>query len=361
MRLTRSHLFLLGGLCIMIMSTLAFTQPGPPDIKGGRGGKGKGKGSDFMFAMLAGGKETFTVSAVEIPQMMQRFEPAEKTKENMMTFLQKKGVTDGVMTKALYSEYSEERMTEMRAKWAQKNKDGAIPGGIPSPAPAVPGAPTPAQPSADPDAQARDAFKRLDTNNDGALSVEEMQAAGRFGSRIYDERDKWDRNRNGKIELDEYIEYTRNRNQQRKGGGQPPPAQPDAIVPQAEDKRPVVYRVGKLPKDLPTWFEELDQDKDGQVGLYEWKAGGKSVDAFLALDHNGDGFITAEEVLRDQKTKTKVASSSTTTSTPSAPSASPPRRGISSRSSSSDSGQEDSPRGRGPRGKGGRGKGNRGN
>ena len=45
---------------------------------------------------------------------------------------------------------------------------------------------------------------------------------------------------------------------------------PKVIV---EEKR-VIYRAGNLPKDLlPNWFEELDKDKDAQVGFYEWKAG----------------------------------------------------------------------------------------
>jgi Ca2+-binding EF-hand superfamily protein len=52
------------------------------------------------------------------------------------------------------------------------------------------------------------------------------------------------------------------------------------------------------PKGLPSWFKELDTDGDGQIGLYEWEAAGGEVDDFEKFDLNGDGFITAAEVLR---------------------------------------------------------------
>src|SRR5262249_45037237 len=108
--MTRYHLFLLGVLLLIILGPAAFTQPGGP-----WGGRGKGKGPDpsMMFNMFSKGAETFDVSKVEIPEFMTRWEPAEKQKERMMTFLQKKGVTNGVMTRQLYTEFSEERMREM--------------------------------------------------------------------------------------------------------------------------------------------------------------------------------------------------------------------------------------------------------
>jgi hypothetical protein len=67
-----------------------------------------------------------------------------------------------------------------------------------------------------------------------------------------------------------------------------------------EDSRqkPVVYSAGNLPKELPSWFEQLDANRDGQVGLYEWKASGWSLEDFQRLDCNDDGFLTIEEVLR---------------------------------------------------------------
>ena len=79
------------------------------------------------------------------------------------------------------------------------------------------------------------------------------------------------------------------------------------IIPdQEEERRPVVYRVGSLPKELPAWFTELDTDKDGQVGLYEWKAAGRPLADFQAMDRNGDGFLTVEEALLYQKAQAKA-------------------------------------------------------
>jgi Ca2+-binding EF-hand superfamily protein len=54
----------------------------------------------------------------------------------------------------------------------------------------------------------------------------------------------------------------------------------------------------KLPKGLPPWFEVLDEDGDGQISLHEWREGGAKLDDFRQYDLNDDGFITSEEVLR---------------------------------------------------------------
>jgi hypothetical protein len=78
----------------------------------------------------------------------------------------------------------------------------------------------------------------------------------------------------------------------------------------AEEEKPVAMRYGKLPKNLPGWFEEQDTDKDGQVSLYEWRKAGKDSKEFLEMDLNGDGLVTADEYLRFARQKnidTKVA------------------------------------------------------
>lgn len=63
----------------------------------------------------------------------------------------------------------------------------------------------------------------------------------------------------------------------------------------------VVLRYGKLPKGLPDWFVKLDIDKDGQIGLYEWRLAKKSMDEYIKMDLNGDGLLTADEYLRWKK------------------------------------------------------------
>jgi Ca2+-binding EF-hand superfamily protein len=64
--------------------------------------------------------------------------------------------------------------------------------------------------------------------------------------------------------------------------------------------------IGALPRGLPPWFEELDKDRDGQISIREWRAAGKSEDEFQIHDLNGDGFITAAEVLRAMPNRTEL-------------------------------------------------------
>jgi hypothetical protein len=159
------------------------------------------------------------------------------------------GVTNGELTRDQFAQYMEARMAERRANGGGRGfggPRGAGPGGGPPPAAAPSLAPQGAPPSPD-------------------------------------------------------------------GGAAPAPGgAPDGSAPQStpadeEEKRPVVHRPGKLPKGLPAWFAQMDTDNDGQVGLYEWKASGRSLDEFRKLDRNGDGFITVEEALHSVKA-TAVAS-----------------------------------------------------
>jgi Ca2+-binding EF-hand superfamily protein len=52
------------------------------------------------------------------------------------------------------------------------------------------------------------------------------------------------------------------------------------------------------PKGVPAWFTKMDTDGDGQLSLQEWLKGGKTIEEFRKYDHNRDGLVTAEEVLR---------------------------------------------------------------
>jgi hypothetical protein len=332
-RLSRYHLFLLGGLFLITLGPLAFTQPGPPGGEGGGGRFGGGRFdpkamSGFMFSSLSGGAETFNVKTVEIPSMMARRETPEAVKEKMMAFLQKKGVSDGTMTKANFADYFEERMNERRAQFEKEKGGSATPGGSPSTPGSAPASPGGA-PSGDVEQQAREMFDRLDLDKNGSLSADEMRM-----SRIAQDKERWDTNRNGTIEFPEWLEYWKMRSAERSQGrrdpqgGTPTPSapSPEPAKPVEEEKRPMVYRAGKMPKELPSWFGEADKDKDGQVGLYEWKGAGRAIREFLAMDHNGDGFVTAEEVLRSQRATASSGESRTFAST--AAVSSTPRRCI---------------------------------
>ena len=65
-----------------------------------------------------------------------------------------------------------------------------------------------------------------------------------------------------------------------------------------EDRSLVAIRFGKLPDGLPDWFEQLDTDKDGNVGLYEWLEDKRPMSEFMAMDLDGDGLLAPQEWLR---------------------------------------------------------------
>lgn len=75
----------------------------------------------------------------------------------------------------------------------------------------------------------------------------------------------------------------------------------------------------RLTIDLPTKFSEVDKNRDGQIGLYEWDRA--KFKEFFALDQNNDGFLTPRELTAGNPVaaspRTTLASTSRTSSTPS--------------------------------------------
>jgi Ca2+-binding EF-hand superfamily protein len=142
------------------------------------------------------------------------------------------------------------------------------------------------------DAIAEYRFRQLDTNGDGLLNYDELAA----DETLQSELQKWDTNGDRNIDINEFKEYMRARVQQFQAGGQG--WNPMQMVEDEADKKPTVYRAGKLPPNIPAWFSRYDTDGDGQIGLYEWKAAGQPIAQFEAMDLNGDGFVTVEEVMR---------------------------------------------------------------
>ncbi len=69
----------------------------------------------------------------------------------------------------------------------------------------------------------------------------------------------------------------------------------------------------RVTKDLPTDYRDKDKNGDGQIGLYEWDR--KAFAQFFDLDRNGDGLLTADELIAATKkstTKNAAASSGST-------------------------------------------------
>lgn len=253
---------------------------------GGPGGGGPGRmmgmmGGDPMtfFNMLSRGKDTINRNDLEEWQqrMFDRMAPSL-------------GITNGQMTRDQFRQAAETMRSRMQNGGGPGGPGGGNFGAGMSPDQM--------------DRFATERFRRADINGDGLLQVHELS------ERLRPVWEKFDANRDGAIDLNEYKSYMRSAFQQEQANaapgqqpanGQPPPMIPDAgqPVPSAEDeeRKPTVYRAGKLPKDIPAWFEQLDLDKDGQIGLYEWIRGGKAIDEFRPMDRNDDGFLTADEVM----------------------------------------------------------------
>jgi len=297
MRLTRAHLYLLGGFLLVLLSPVVLSQPDP---NGGRGGKGKRPKMDpnTMWEQISQGKDSINVNDVQFPPEMERF--GGFMRQRWSEFLQQKGITNGIMTKELYLEQSEQAR-QMRGAGGKGGGKGGPPGKGGSPDGKGASTADPKEEDAKIEEEARQRFTSLDVNKDGVIDREE---AVRSRMSLGREFDRYDADGDGKISVEEFIEFYRD-DQGRRGRGSRAVIIQGTAPPAEEDRRPVVYRAGKLPKELPQWFGLLDRDLDGQVGLYEWKAAGRPIKEFLAMDANRDGFLTAEEVLRFQKAQRK--------------------------------------------------------
>jgi Ca2+-binding EF-hand superfamily protein len=142
--------------------------------------------------------------------------------------------------------------------------------------------------------RAAKAFRKFDRDHDGRLSADEMPDG------LREQLSAWDRNRDGMIDADEYLAYFQASLKAVADGiasGAIPIKQPkvSASVPQPTPMAPPA-RAAAAPR-IPDWFRRLDEDGDGQVGLYEWKKSGRTLAEFLDIDRNHDGFIEVKELL----------------------------------------------------------------
>jgi Ca2+-binding EF-hand superfamily protein len=282
----RTRVYVVIGLAILLLGPMQGWTQFP---QGGGGGRGGGRGGGFnmdpgaRFDQMTNGKGVWVRS--EITDQRQQF-LFDRIAQNV-------GATNGQITRDQYVT----AMQQMMANWGGGGRRG---GGQTPTTPGTPGAPTSPGDTrrrdrgSNPDranSMAEAMFRQFDQNQDGYLNSDEMPEALRT------ELDKWDTDKNGLIDLNEFKAWMQARIQQRilersednKDAGDSP------ALP--ERKQPVAYRIGKLPQGLPDWFTQLDTDQDAQIGLYEWKVSGRSLDEFNKIDRNGDGFLTVDEVL----------------------------------------------------------------
>ena len=217
MRFTRFHLFaLLVALLTLIATSTGLTQQrgpggpggGPGRGPGGPGGGGGGFDPNRVFDFLSGGKDTISV-ADWIAQSSRR---GPQAAEEINAFVQRAGITNGVVTREQFARYMQERM-------AARGGAGGVPGAPPANA-------TPEQQQAAREEQrAKSRFSVLDVNKDGVLTAAELEPKNdRFDdvrNALHSELDRWDANKNGQIEFDEFKEFYKAyaETRQAQGGG----------------------------------------------------------------------------------------------------------------------------------------------
>jgi len=69
-----------------------------------------------------------------------------------------------------------------------------------------------------------------------------------------------------------------------------------------KSKEPQRRKKIRVTVDLPEDYLDGDRDRDGQIGLYEWKEwrSRSAISAFFRLDRNRDGFLTPRELVYAQ-------------------------------------------------------------
>jgi Ca2+-binding EF-hand superfamily protein len=288
--------------CALALTAPALSQNSP---FGGFGGLGGGQETmrammnnpNMIFDQVARGKEYITRADLEaLPPFM-----SGRALQMFDRTMQELGITNGQLTREQFNKAFEQGVQRFR------NRGMGGPGG---------GANTEAV-----DRFVEERFRGLDKNSDGLLQLDEMPDA------LKTEREKWDVNKDGFVDITEYKAYTQARfgergNERRDGSTAEGAANEASMISfgPAEPlptERPTVYRAGKLPKELPAWFAQLDTDQDGQVGLYEWVRAGRSLSEYQTNDFNDDGFLTAEEVLRVAKNNSTPVSNGVLASNPS--------------------------------------------
>jgi len=102
----------------------------------------------------------------------------------------------------------------------------------------------------------------------------------------------------------------------RGGRGGPGNQEQPAVEQPAAPTQSVMKPHDRVTVDLPENFMAGDLDFDGQIGLYEWRQWRRGdMLGFLALDHNGDGFLTPQELAKGPRAITMPVAPVSITST----------------------------------------------
>ena len=295
---------------------------------GGGNSFGGGGGGGAMGGILGDPSRTFDFLAKGRPYFL--VTETRSLREPLQQYLTQKGISNGQVTREVFTQFSDQMKKTAGAASAAPTgspfgaKGSFTPGAFGQPStmfPTSPGGPGAASPFGGGEGfrgsrgnpldmmnqWADSEFNRRDINGDGLLNSDEMPEA------IKNDLVRTDMNHDQLIDVNEYRAYFMARMQ---GGGEGGRSGDPVtrILEEEFDKRPMVLRAGKLPKELK-WFSDLDTNGDGQVALYEWRAGGKDMDEFPTHDRNDDGFITPEEALRMNVSRSKYGEQTSEDST----------------------------------------------
>jgi outer membrane protein assembly factor BamB len=150
------------------------------------------------------------------------------------------------------------------------------------------------------EAEIENAFRSHRLNKEGQIPKEAAEPP------LRSQWDIWDFDANGAIDLQEFRAFI----MAQRMGWNPQKGGPNPFRPSwAVEPRTPVYRKGKLPSGLPSWFADLANNEEGQIFLFDWRAAGRKDEEFFAMDLNGDGILTPEEVLDYLKKLAQAASS----------------------------------------------------
>jgi hypothetical protein len=284
-----------GALALVLYPRESSGQPGRG--RGGPGGGGGGLDPGAIFDRLANGRQAIAASE------------AKMVSAKLSEWAQKNGARDTEITREQFVTFFNEVIRPsmgggmrpggapgMGGPFPGMGRPGFGPGQGPGMRPGTPGGqqvPT-ESPLDRVKRRAEMEFRDRDDNGDGSLNTDEMPDG------LRDALSQWDKDQDNQVNLAEFTAFTVAEFEAVFGRLSDVKGEASSAVIDELDRRPTVYRAGKLPKELPPWFKQFDTDTDGQVALHEWRAAKQPLERFAEMDRNDDGFLMVEEVLRLQ-------------------------------------------------------------